>query len=211
MLRRACRGGEAVHVGIEHSDVVAAFSEGHGQVYRHRRLSYPALARADTDDPGPALGPERVGPSFLVPEGTVLVGVAVGRRQRPTPPDPGHRARRSPSWPGPRRAPPGSSPSGRPARREPVEGNRSSRTRRVTSSRSGHPATVRATVTVTRLRRTSTARTMPMSTMLTFSSGSVTGRRASMTCCSLTTKRRPASSRGRVRPGEAGDFSSLGS
>ena len=59
-------------------------------------------------------------------------------------------------------------------------------TRRVISSRIGQPGTVRATVTVTRPRRMSTRRIMSSSTMLTCSSGSVTGHRASITLCSLS-------------------------
>ena len=54
-------------------------------------------------------------------------------------------------------------------------------TRRVISSRSGQPGTVRATVTATRPRRMSTARTMSSSTMLRCNSGSDTGRNASIT------------------------------
>src|SRR6202034_2135210 len=77
-------------------------------------------------------------------------------------------------------------------------------TRRVISPRSGHPDTVRATVTVTRPRRMSTRRIMSNSTMLTCNSGSVTGRKASITWSSLSAIHSPfavAGGRNRCRAG----------
>ena len=59
-------------------------------------------------------------------------------------------------------------------------------TRLSISLRSGHPAMVSATFTVTSPSTMVTSRTMPRSTMLRCSSGSSTGRRTSMTCSVVT-------------------------
>jgi hypothetical protein len=67
----------------------------------------------------------------------------------------------------------------------PSSGSRAPVTRLVISARSGHPGTVNATSTDTVPRLMSTCLTMPKSTMLMLSSGSWTGRSASITCVSV--------------------------
>ena len=72
------------------------------------------------------------------------------------------------------------------ARSMPSRASAASVTRLVISARSGHPATVSATCTATVPPSMATPLTMPRSTMLRCSSGSSTGRSASMTSASVT-------------------------
>ncbi len=149
------RHGEAPDVGVEDPDDQSSGRQCDGQVDRDRGLADAALARRDGEHPGGGSDGRL---------GRVLPGLPAGPRhdRRPLVGVHGGRPRPGPSAPSRVTA-------------------RGSTTSRSIWLRSGQAAMVSATSTVTSPPSTMMSRTMPRSTMVSPSSGSITARSRSRT------------------------------